>query len=117
MQLPWGDVRRYSDVIQVPLNFLCFSRIDTESDELALATGFFLRLFREHIRNRSKIFKISSPMIGPPTPVTTDAKVDLFSTPVSLTTEYTIVWTVTWQDLKEASDFQVEVDEKAHLAR
>jgi hypothetical protein len=110
IDLPGGLVKRHADLIKLPLNFLCFSRIDTEADELALTVGLFFRLFRDHLRNNSKLFKMSSPVIGNATPVRTDAKIDLFSVPVSLTTEYTIVWKVTWTVPKQAKDFVSEID-------
>ena len=88
---------------------MCYSRIDVESDELALVVGLFLRLFRQYLRTNSKFLQIKSPSIGPVTPVQTDAKIDMFVTPVSIMTYTPITWKMTWENLKEANDFEVAV--------
>ncbi len=104
----WGTTMKFSDFLTVPLNFLCYSRIDVEADEIGLVVGLFLRLFRQHLRTNSKFFQIKSPAIGPLTPVDTDVQVDVFSVPVSVLTYMPITWKMSWGDLKEAKDVEID---------
>lgn len=110
VDMPHGKFRTFADFTRMPLNFLCFSRVHLESEELGLVTAFFLRFFKDHLRNKAKFLKISSPVVGPTTPITTDVQVDLFSTPISIETYMTIRWKTTWTALEEANDLKVDIN-------
>jgi len=103
----WGEYQQFADFLTAPLVFECYARIDVQSEEIAVATAFFLRLFREHIRSRSKLFHLGSPSVGVTQPVKADSKQDLFMTPVPIMTNAVIRWRMKWEDLALASDFDV----------
>lgn len=106
---PWGKSREFADTLQVPLIFHCFAREDVESEELALVTTLFLRMFREfHLKN-TRLLKMTTPAIGAPTPIKTDARVDLFDTQISFLTAITISWKVKDMALKSAKDVVVSI--------
>jgi hypothetical protein len=112
MDVPGGNWKEFVDQVRIPLNFLCFSRKDVESEELSVSVALFLRLFREkHLKN-TKMFILDDPDIGMTTPILNDAEQEIFSTPVSTGTMLTVLWKVTYTDPKNASNFTINVTAK-----
>lgn len=107
--VPRGRVKTYNDLTNMPLVFNCFAREDVESEELGLVVGMFLRLFRDLHMHRTRLQKMTTPTVGSTTPVLSDSEVELFVTPVSLTTYTTIAWKVTHEELRETKAFQVNI--------
>jgi hypothetical protein len=107
--VPRGRIQKFNDLVNMPLVFNCFAREDVESEELALVVGMFLRLFRDIHMQRTRLQKMSVPIIGSTTPVLSDSEIELFVTPVSLTTYMTIAWQVQYQELREVKSFQVNI--------
>lgn len=109
VDLPHGAWKQFASMVDLPLSFLCFAREHVVADVLGLTVGMMLKLFKEELRNQSKIFAMQNPIVGPPTPIRTDSKIDLFSVPVSVMTKYSIAWKMTWTDLKLAKDFSTNI--------
>lgn len=108
-ELPWSKTKTFSDLLTVPLVFQCFAREDVESEELALVTALFFRLFREKHLKSTKLMSMGSPIIGPPVPVSSDQRVDLFATPVSFPVTMSICWRLEYQELENKTDFSIQV--------
>lgn len=105
--IPWGRTKTFNDIIHVPLMFHCFAREDVESEELGLVVGLFFRFFREKHLINTRLHSMGSPTVGPPTPVKTDARADLFDTLVSFPTTMTIGWKLTFGNLRTMTDVGV----------
>lgn len=111
--LPASNVKKYSEVVSMPISANCWSRADLESEEIAMTVAFFLMLFRDIHIARTRLDKITHPTIGTTTPVKMDAEHELFVTPVSFTAHYSLSWKLTHTDLKEAKDFTVNISMKS----
>lgn len=109
IDLPGGLWKKYADMVSMPLLFNCWSRKDIESEEIAITVAFLLRLFRDIHIARTKIDKITVPIIGGTTPVKADSEHELFVTPVSVTTHMTLAWKIEHTDPKQASSFAVNI--------
>lgn len=107
--LPWFKTKDYADLITVPLVFQCFSRKDTESEELGLITALFFRMFRETQLKNTRIQKMGSPVIGAPTIVEADSRLEFFVTPVSFPVVMVIGWRTKFLDLKDAKDVAITI--------
>jgi hypothetical protein len=105
--LPWSRQKTFATMTQVPLVFHCFAREDVESDELSLVVGLFFVLFREEHLKNTRIQSMSLPVVGAPTPIRTDSRVDMFDSPVSLTVTMTIGWRLMFGNLRNMTDFGV----------
>jgi hypothetical protein len=109
MDTPHGKWKTFTIQIRIPINFLCFARVDVESEELALVTAFVLRLFRERTVKSTKLFKIDTPEVQMTTPIETGAQVELFSTGVVTGTVLTLVWKVTQTDSFDPKDISLNI--------
>lgn len=85
---------KYSDMTTVGIDIQCFSRRDTEAEQLAWIVSGILRFFRNQIRDGSRIHKMSSPVIGKASQVKSDAQIDLFVVPINLIVHQPLVWQV-----------------------
>lgn len=85
---------KFSDIVSMPLTIKCYSRRDTEAEQLSWIIAGILKFFKEQIKEGSLIHKITSPVIGPCSQIKSDAKIDLFSIPVNFLIYQTIVWNV-----------------------
>lgn len=112
--LPWGKTRTFADTLQVPLIFHCFAREDVESEELGLVAALFFRMFREFHMKNTRLLKMTTPVIGAPTPIKTDARVDLFDTQISFLTAMTISWKARDLALKSAQNVVVSISLPSH---
>jgi hypothetical protein len=111
--MPASNVKKFADMVSMPISFNCWSRKDVESEEMAMAVAFILRLFRDIVVARTRIDKITAPVIGGTTPVKTDSEHELFVTPVSITTHMTLSWKLTYTKLEDAKDVKVNVGLKS----
>jgi hypothetical protein len=107
MSMPGNLTTEYANTSTIPINFLCFSRKDVESEELALTVALLFLFFKEYILRKTKLFTISLPSVGTTTPIKQDAEHELFVTPVSLSVMMTLNWKMTRTDPKKASDFVI----------
>jgi hypothetical protein len=112
--LSWGKARTFADTLQVPLIFHCFAREDVESEELGLVAALFFRMFREFHMKNTRLLKMTTPVIGAPTPIKTDARVDLFDTQISFLTAMTISWKARDLALKSAQNVVVSISLPSH---
>ena len=85
---------RYSDMTTMGIDIKCYSRRDTDADQLAWLVSGVLKFFKKNITDGARIHKISSPVIGPPVVVKADAQHDMFMVPVSVTIHQPMVWQV-----------------------
>lgn len=85
---------KYSDMTTVGIDIRCYSRRDTEVEQLAWLVAGALRFFRSQIRDGSRLHKLTSPVVGAVSVVKTDAQIDLFTAPVSLMIYQPMVWQV-----------------------
>lgn len=111
--LPASNVKKYANLMSMPISCNCWARQDVESEEIAMAVAFFMWLFKDIHIARTRLSKIGTPTIGTTTPVKVDAEHELFVTPVSFTVHYTLTWKVVHTDLREAKDFNVNVELKS----
>jgi hypothetical protein len=89
-----GQKKRYADMTEMPVILNCISRRDLESEDLAwIAAGIF-RFFKEEIRKRINVQKLSDPRVGAPIVVKSDSQIDLFLTPVSMVVHQATRWDV-----------------------
>lgn len=110
--IPGGTWKQFVKQVPIRVNFMCFSRKDLESEELAIAVGFFFALFREdHLKN-TKMFTLDDPVIGMTSPILNDAEQELFVTPVTTGTILTLVWTKTYTNPSNAKEFVINVSTK-----
>jgi len=90
-----GAKKTYADMSEMPIIFNCISRRDIESEDLAWATAQIFHLFREEIRRRINVQKLSDPRVGAPIVVKADSQNDLYLTPVSMAVHQASRWDVT----------------------
>lgn len=109
MDMPHGKWKTFVDQVHIPINFLCFAKVDVESEELALVTAFVLRLFRERTLKDSKLFKLERPGIQMTTPIEIGAQNELFSTGVVTGTTLTLMWKVTDTNLYNPKDVNLVI--------
>jgi len=89
-----GAKKMYVDMTEMPVILNCISRRDLESEDLAWAIVGILRYFKEEIRKRINVQKISDPRVGAPIVVKSDSQNDLFLTPISMTVHQATRWSV-----------------------
>jgi len=82
----------YMDLTTMGLSVTCYSRRDTEVDQLVWLVGGGIKIFRQMIRDGARIHKISTVSIGPVVPIKTDSQIELFSARVDLIVDQTITW-------------------------
>jgi hypothetical protein len=112
-EMPASNTKKYSEVVSMPISANCWSRKDLESEEIAMTVAFFIRLFRDIHIARTRLDKITAPTVGSTTPVKLDAEHELFVTPVTFTTHYSLHWKLTHTNLEEAKDFNVNISMKS----
>jgi len=89
-----GQKKTYADMTEMPVILNCISRRDTESEDLAWAVTGLIRYFKEEIRKRINVQKLSDPRVGAPIVVKADSQADLFLTPVSMVVDQASRWVV-----------------------
>lgn len=89
-----GAKKIYADMTEMPVVFNCISRRDLESEDLAWATAGIFRYFKEDIRKRINVQKLSNPRVGAPIVIKADSQIDLYLTPISMTVNQTTRWAV-----------------------
>jgi hypothetical protein len=89
-----GAKKKYADMTEMPVILNCLSRRDIESEDLAWAVTGIFRYFKEEIRRRVNVQKLSDPRVGAPIVVKADSQLDLFLTPISLMVHQASRWEV-----------------------
>jgi hypothetical protein len=89
-----GAEKSYADMTEMPIIFNCLARRSNESEDLAWATAAIFRYFKEEIRRRINVQKLSDPRVGAPIVVKADSQADLFLTPISMTVHQATKWVV-----------------------
>lgn len=85
---------KYADLTTMGLDIKCYSRRDTDADQLAWLVCGVLKFFKKNITDGARIHKLSSPIIGPPVVVKSDSQHDMFMVPVNLTITQPMVWQI-----------------------
>ena len=109
MDIPHGKWKTFAHQVRIPINLLCFSKVDVESEELALVTACVIWLFREKTLKSTKLFQLDEPDIQMTTPIESGAQVELFSTGVVTGTVLNLVWKTTQTDSYNVKDISLNI--------
>ncbi len=83
---------KYADLTTLGIQISCYSRRDTEVDQIAWIVAGALKFFKEPIKDGAHFHKITSAAIGPVVSVKSDAQHDMFMTQLNLLIYQTLSW-------------------------